>query len=70
MPTRGELAAALKVFRPWLEEEAADAERAVGQGYNARTTTLPEVAELVGVARGIAQAASMVEARILALADE
>lgn len=70
MPSRAELLDALAVFAPWLEEEAALAERAVSQGFNATSTTLPEVAEMVGVSRALPQVAAMLEARIRALPPE
>lgn len=63
-PGKAELHAALDVFGEWLGIEADEANSAVGQSYNAKTTTLPELAELVGLSKGLAAAESLIRSRI------
>lgn len=63
-PDKEQLMMALKVFEPWLELETRDAQLAVASAYNSTSTTLPEVAELVGVSRGLSAVAALLRARI------
>lgn len=68
-PSKSELTAALKVFEAWLEEEVAAAERHVALSYVAGKTTPEQVAEHVGVARGLAGAAALLAAHVEVLTE-
>lgn len=67
MPEKEQLQQALKVFEAWLREEAQAAELNVAASYSATSTTLPEIAEAVGVARGMAAVPALLRLRIDAL---
>ena len=62
-----QLQQALKVFEPWLAEEAQAANLNVAASFNASSTTLPELAEQVGLARGLSAAVDLLRRRIAAL---
>lgn len=70
MPTRADLMAALKVFRPMLDEAITAAKVYVADAYNSRTTKETEIAELVGLARGLESVPGILEAGIRALPEE
>lgn len=62
--SKADLLAALDVLGPWLEQEAEAANAHVGQSFNAATSTLPELAELVGLSKGLAAAEGLLRARV------
>lgn len=65
MPSREELMEALAVMRPWLEEEALSAKLMVAEKFTPQMT-MPEIAELVGVARALEDVPAILERRIRA----
>lgn len=68
-PSKQELLAAHKVFAAWLAEDGLAAERDIVTQYKAGMTTPEQVAEQVGLARGIGGAAALLENRISQLTE-
>ena len=74
MLSKAELLTALKVFRPWLEEEAKAAELLVSRQCDpaklGESGHLGQLAEMKGVSRALSEVPGILERRVMELRDE
>lgn len=74
MLSKAELLEALKVFRPWLEEEAREMTLALGRSFDptriGESGYLGQLAEMQGAARALSEVGGILERRIDAHAED